>query len=256
MIAHLDHWPEKLAWTDALARWERCLAGFGLATDALEPLWSQLHKLPLAEPLPSTAFFQYLSGVLGATPARRAPEGAHRFARVVVTTLEGAIGQVWGGAVFLDSLEGDWPLYPAENPFLDDAERARLNARRSESNLDDDGQARGHLLTSSELAQLEHFRFLEVLENCTGPLAFAGAVRDPAEPNKELYPNEWALRCFVESRQGAAEEAGQRLLDRWRQAVQAVKRRAGQTSESGAKPSAFRVHRPAAARIGLSTITS
>ena len=223
LISHLDHWPEKLPWLEALNRWERCLQGFGLETDALEPLWSQLHKLPLTEPLPSTAFFQYLSGVLGATPARRSPEGAHRFARVVVTTLEGAIGQVWGGAVFLDSLEGNWPLYPAENPFLDDAERVRLNARRTESSLDGDGQARGHLLTSSELAQLEQFRFLEVLENCTGPLAFAGAVRDPAEPNKELYPNEWALRCLVESRQAASEAAGQRLLDRWRQAVQAVK---------------------------------
>ncbi len=237
LITHLEPWPEKLPWLDALERWERCLAGFGLETDTLEPLWSQLHKLPITEPLPSATFFQYLGGILGAVPARRSPEGSHRFARVVVTTLEGAIGQVWGGVVFLDSTEGDWPLYPAENPFLDDAERGRLNTRRSESNLDGDGQARGHLLTSSELAQLEQFRFLEILENCSGPLAFAGAARDPAEPNKELYPNEWALRCLVESRSGTtAEDGDQRLLDRWRQAVQAVHARSRQAQESRAQP--------------------
>ncbi len=222
LISHLDHWPEKLPWHDALKKWEHCLEGFGLDTDLLEPLWSQLHHLPLTEPIPAITYFQYLSSVLGTNTARRAPEGSHRFARIVVTTLEGAVGQVWGGALFLDSLEGDWPLYPAENPFLDDAERGRLNAQRNENSVDGDGQARGHLLTSSELAQLEHFRFLEVLENCTGPLAFAGAVRDPAEPNKELYPNEWALRCLVESRPAASEAEGRRLLDRWRQAVQSA----------------------------------
>ena len=162
LIDHLGVWPERLPWTDALRRWERCLEGFGLTTEILEPLWSQLHRLPLAAPLPAHTFFQYLSGVLNTSAARRAPEGAHRFARVVVTTLEGAIGQVWGGALFLDSLEGDWPLYPSENPFLDDAARVRLNTLRADHSLDGDGQARGHLLTSSELAQLEHFRFLEV----------------------------------------------------------------------------------------------
>ena len=48
----------------------------------------------------------------------------------MVTTLEGAIGQTWGGVLFLDSNEGAWPIYPPENPFLDDAARGRLNEQR------------------------------------------------------------------------------------------------------------------------------
>ena len=82
---------------------------------------------------------------------------------------------------------------------------------------------RHHLLTSSDLAQLEHFRFLEVLENSTGPLAFGGVSRDPADLTKALYPNEWALRCLVEGGHLPAE--GEKLLDRWRRATRRVERK-------------------------------
>ena len=199
LIVHLGEWPEALPWTDALQRWESCLNGFGLTTEVLEPLWSRLAELPIAEPVPSAAFFQYLGGILACgVPAQRAAGATHRFARVVVTTLEGAVGQTWGGVLFLDSNEGAWPIYPPENPFLDDAARRRLNEQRAGADPDAPNRHRHHLLSSSDFAQLEHFRFLEVLENCTGPLAFAGVSRDPAELTKEHLPNEWALRCLVE----------------------------------------------------------
>ncbi len=218
LIDHLGGWPEKLPWREILRRWEQCLEGFSLTTEVLEPLWSQLAELPIDEEVPPAAFYQFLSGILAGVPPRRAAEGMNRFARVVVTSLEGAMGQTWGGALFLDSNEGAWPIYPGENPFLDDAARARLNARRA-ALAEEAGRApaRGYLLTAADHAQLEHFRFLEILENCTGPLAFAGVARDPGEPSKELYANEWALRCLVESGQAPGE--GEKLLDRWREAV-------------------------------------
>ena len=219
LIDHLGTWPERGPWNEALARWEGGLNGFGLTTEILEPLWSQLAGLPVGDDAPAEAFFQFLSGVLAGVPPRRAAEGRNRFARVVVTSLDGAMGQTWGGALFLDSNEGAWPIYPGENPFLDDADRARLNARRT-AMTEEGGTTpppRGYLLSAADHAQLEHFRFLEILENCTGPLAFAGVARDLAEPSKELHANEWALRCVIES--GYTPAGNENLLDRWRQAV-------------------------------------
>ncbi len=107
-------------------------------------------------------------------------------------------------------------------PFLDDAARQALNERRSAAEPGPAEHRRHHLLTSADQAQLEHFRFLEVLENSTGPLAFAGVSRDPAEFTKELYPNEWALRCLVEG--GYIPPEGETLLDRWRHATHRVER--------------------------------
>ena len=222
LIGHLGEWPEHVAWLDALSRWSRCLAGLGLSTELLEPLWSQLHKLPLTDPVPATAFFQFLGDVLECAPARRSPDGLHRYAKVVLTTLDGAMGQTWGAAVFLDSNEGAWPLYPAENAFFDDKLRADLNQRRLHD-LDTPGSPRrGYLLTSADRAQLEHFRFMEILGNCVGPVAFVGLARDPVEPGKELYANEWALRCLLET--GKPLNEGEKLLDRWHTAIRRAKR--------------------------------
>ncbi len=234
LVDHLGHWPELIDWSDALGRWQRCLEGLGLSTELLEPLWSQLQRLAIHAPVPSAVFFQFLGGVLECAPARRSPDGMHRYARVVLTTLSGAIGQTWGAALFLDSNEGAWPLYPDENAFLDDSLRTRLNQRRAEYSDSPDAPWRGYLLTSSDLAQLEHFRFMEILDNCTGPVAFAGLARDPAEPGKELYANEWALRCLLETGQPLAE--GEKLLDRWHEAIRRTKRSAA------ALPRAERVH--------------
>lgn len=217
LLAHLEPWPEEIPLADARRRWENELAGLGLTLEALEPHWSQ-ESPPIEGALPSAAFFGWLGALLGRPTARRAPEGANRFARVSVTTLQNAASQVWGGAVFLDSHEGAWPLYPGENPFLDDRSRRRLNDLRGPRGC-------GHLLTSADAAQLEQTQLCELLENCDGPLAFAGPAHDPAEPNKELYPNEWALRCLVESARGTPQEG--QLLSRWRQAVRSSAPRVG-----------------------------
>ena len=196
----------------------------------LEPLWSQLATLPVPEIIPSAAFLHYIGSILGGVPVRRDPEASHRFARVVITTLEGAAGQSWGGVVLLDSNEGAWPLYPSENPFLSDGSRSFLNARRAEVAFEGSGAFRGHLLTAADRAQLENFHFLELLQNCRGPVAFAATSRDPVEPNKEYYPNEWVLRCMVEAGRAAGDD--RRLLDRWRRTI----RRTQRTSPRLGKP--------------------
>lgn len=219
LLAHLEPWPEDIRFAEALRRWEGELGGLGLTSEPLEPHWSQ--PLPGdAEPLPAAAFFTWLGALLDRPVSRRAPEGTNRFARVSVTTLQDASGQIWGGAVFLDSHEGAWPLYPGENPFLDDRARRALNNRRTVDQVAGSPPECGHLLTSADRAQLEQTQLCELLENCDGPLVFAGPAHDPAEPNKELYPNEWALRCMVESARGTPREG--QLLNRWRHAVRAV----------------------------------
>ena len=119
--------------------------------------------------------------------------------------------------MFLDSHEGAWPLYAAENPLLDDRTRRQLNSLRVQNQLPGQPAECGHLLTSADRAHLEQTQLCELLENCDGPLAFAAPAHDPSEPNKELYPNEWALRCMVESSRGGPSEG--HLLDRWRQAI-------------------------------------
>ena len=236
LIRHLAAWPETLSWTESLRRRCEGLAALGLSIDSLEPLWSQLQGLDVPDPVPSATFFQHFTVLLAGTAARRPAAAAHRFARVVVTTLEGASCQSWGGVVWLDSNEGLWPLYPPENPFFDDANRARFNARRAELKLKKGQECPHHLLTSADRAQLEHFRFLETLENCSGPVAFASSTRDITDQGRELYPNEWLLRCLVESGPGAVPE--ETLLDRWRRSTRQI------------APARLRLTRPEAKHLG------
>ena len=231
LIDHLGVWPEFLSWHEALGRWQQILDGLGLTTEALEPPWSRLAALSVPDPVPSAAFFHYVGEILGGVPVRRDPAASHRFARVVVTTLAGAAGQTWGGVVLLESNEGAWPLYPPENPFLGDASRTFLNTRRTEADVPSSEAVRGHLLTSSDRAQLEHFHFLEILRNCRGPLAFAASSSDPADPNKELHPNEWVLRCLVEACRTTARD-GERLLDRWRRTIRQTRRTGARLAKS------------------------
>ena len=220
LLSHLLPWPEEMTFPEARERWQKELAGLGLTTEPLEPQWSAAARLEMDGLIPTTAFFQWLEALLGRPSVRRAPEGVNRFARVSVTSLQNAAVQTWGGVVFLDSHEGAWPLYPGENPFLSDNVRRTLNALRVKNHGASGAPECGHLLTSAERAQLEQTQLCELLENCDGPLAFAGPAHDPAEPNTELYPNEWALRCLVESVRGTTQEGG--LLDRWRLAARAA----------------------------------
>ena len=72
--------------------------------------------------------------------------------------------------------------------FSSDASRTFLNARRAgmAPQETDPGAFRGHLLTASDRAQLEHFHFLEVLQNCRGPLAFAAPAATRLIPTRSF----------------------------------------------------------------------
>lgn len=212
LVAFLERWPEALSWASARARWEETLAAFKLSAAELAPLWSELESLlPADEIVPARAFFDYLRTVISSASSLPRPATERRaFARVFVTTLTGAVGQTWQGALFMDSNEGTWPHPRDENPCLDDRRRAALNARR-----ETDDPNLGHLLTGADRARIEAANFLEVLENCTGPVAFASIRRAPDDVTRDAHPNEWSLRCWVEAA-SAAERRADRWLERWR----------------------------------------
>ncbi len=221
LIKFLDRWPESLPWAEARARWEDCLRAFKLEAAELLPTWSRLAALlPDAEPVPVRAFFEYVRNLLGGIGALPRPAAEHRpFARVFVTTLSGAVGQTWQAALFMDSNEGVWPQPHTENPCLDDRLRSTLNARRDGANA----PRPGHLLTSADRSSQEQANFYEILESCTGPVAFASVRRAPDDATHDAHPNEWSLRCWVESA-SAAERRADHWLERWRRAAVRIER--------------------------------
>ncbi|MEA3187328.1 MAG: hypothetical protein QOD99_1158 [Chthoniobacter sp.] len=204
LIENLGRCDESRKWDEWRAWWEAMLATLGLATSGLEPLWSTCGVLFGPSEISAPAFLEFLQEILAGRQSRRPPEAAEPHARVVVTTIANARHQTWERLVFLDSNEGVWPIQPQENPFLDDRARAALNARAGK---------RGHLLTTGDQSALEQARFLDLLEHCTGDIVFASVAREAA---REAYPNEWVLRCLIESGDGGAKAA----LARWRDAVE------------------------------------
>ena len=173
-MAFLDRWPEALPWAEARQRWEACLRAFKLDAADLLPIWRRTADLvPGEEVVPARAFFEYLHSLIaGMSALPRTVAERRPFARIFVTSLSGAVGQTWDGALFLDCNEGVWPHARAENPCLDDRQRSFLNGRRKVGD-----PALGHLLTASDRARLELGHFYEVLENCTGAFAFASVRR-------------------------------------------------------------------------------
>jgi PD-(D/E)XK nuclease superfamily protein len=230
LIEHLGRWPERLGWNEARRRWEECVGKFGLATDVIEPLWSRAGELLGAREISARDFFEYLIELLSGTGSRRAPKADEPYARVVVTTFAQAADQSWDALVFLDANEGIWPLRATENPFLDDDARASLNATR--------GGKFGRLLTSRDADTLEEARMLDLLENCRGQVAFAFAQRDAVEHGRESYPNEWALRCIVESSSGFAPREALKNAQR----AVAVHRRAPAPLDAGERDHFAAVH--------------
>lgn len=202
VVASLGKWEGAMTWAGARAKWAHMMAQLGVSVDVAEPLWSRAEKLFQEEQISARAFLEYLAALLSGREIRRAPDAAFTPASVVVTTLAGAQNQTWDRVVFLDSVEGAWPQTHGENPLLDDAARAALNARR---------RARGLLLTSGDRWALEQARLLDLIEHCTGAIVFAGFARDPENAAREMQPNEFVLRCLSAS--GSAKSP----LAQWRE---------------------------------------
>ena len=208
LVEALGSWEEETPWKEAREKWERCLRNFGLGVESLEPAWSLAAGLAGETPIPGTAFLEYLQAILSAGKCDRSPAADSPYAAVVVTTLSQARPRAWDGLIFLDSNEGEWPVKPDENPFLDDASCRALNSRKS--------ARQGYLLDSTEQSAIDQSRFLDLLENCRGEIAFAAVARSEADLSREAYPNEWVIRALAES---AAGDGGVQILDSWRNAV-------------------------------------
>lgn len=205
LIDVLGKWEEARSWIKWRAGWEAALAPLGLTTDLLEPLWSRVGDALGERKISARLFLEYMDAMLAGRRSRRAPEAASAHARVVVTTFAGARQQSWDRLVFLEANEGVWPMKPEENPFLDDAARTALNGRGG----------RGHLLTTSELSAIEQARFLDLLEHCAGEIVLAATARESGDAGRDAYPNEWVIRCLIESHRGDAKAA----LAQWKNAI-------------------------------------
>ncbi len=210
LVEALGSWEGKMTWAGAREKWERCLRGFGLGVESLEPNWSLVAELAGASaPMEGAAFLEYLQAILSAGKTERAKDADANYAAVTVTTFSQAWGRAWDGLIFFDSNEGQWPVKPEENPFLDDALCRTLNARKS--------ARQGYLLDSNEQSAVEQSHFLDLLENCRGEVAFAAVSRSDADASRDAYPNEWVIRALVESAPGEGTRLA--ILDSWRKAV-------------------------------------
>ncbi len=193
LIESLGRWDGELPWAELREKFGTLLAALHLPTDTLRIDW--MDRLLDQGRMPETAFMEWLAAHLA--QARRetaAVDFTTNAAVVVVTTFSGAAGQSWHRLIFLDSNEHAWPLPIPENPFLPDAARVRLNGHRKES---------APLLTTRDLRVLEQARFLDLLEHCRQPVAFAGVLIGDAGTGEEAHPNEWVLRAMLESGEDA-----------------------------------------------------
>ncbi len=195
LVEALGSWEGEMTWNQAREKWEDCLRALDVDAGSLEPQWSLAGGLAGGAPMPGGVFLEYLETILTAPKFERIADSP--YSAVVVTTFPQARGQAWDGLVFLDSNEGEWPVRPEENPYLDDARCRELNSRKSSRH--------GYLLDSGELAAVEQSHFLDLLENCGGEIAFASV-------SAGAYPNEWVIRALVESGEPA-------VLDFWQNAL-------------------------------------
>jgi hypothetical protein len=189
VVEALGRWDgEALPWPALREKWEVSLAALHLSPEALPAAPAQEIFDP--ERISGQAFMEWVADEVAAERRLVAQPDYGRLAPVVVTTFANAAQQTWGRLIFLDSNERVWPAPIAENRFLPDAARIRLNANRNES---------GRLLTTQDLRLLDQARFLDLIEHCSGSVAFAGVLLDDSGEARYAQPNEWVIRTLLET---------------------------------------------------------
>jgi hypothetical protein len=171
---------------------------------------------------------EWLAAHLAGERLVAAPPDYAALAPVVVTTFAGAAQQTWERVIFLDSNEHVWPAPVAENPYLADAARLRLNQNRHDS---------GYLLTTRDLRSLDQARFLDLVEHCRGPIAFAGVLLEQTDAGDRVQPNEWVLRTLMETT-----PAGEFSLDLWSDAARSFEAEAPPALDEAERAHMERVH--------------
>ncbi len=194
LIETLGRWDEDCAWPALLEKYRALLAAL-LPGNANLPIGIASPTAPPSilfpdERIPARAFIEWLADQLAAERMTVAPPDYAGLPPVVVTTFAEAAQQTWERLIFLDSNEHVWPAPIAENRFLPDAARIRLNRNRKESAL---------LLTTRDQRALDQSRFLDLLEHCRGSIAFAGVLLAHTDTGDYAQPNEWVLRSLLET---------------------------------------------------------
>jgi PD-(D/E)XK nuclease superfamily len=182
----------KLHWQSALSALD---LGELLATQmdaVLVPAWSALQREFASDAaIELELLLDFLNDAVAAIPAARYGPGRRtRHARVVLTTLPDAASRTWHACLLADANEGIWPLATTEDPLLPDDRRIALNEERG---------SRLPLLTQLDRTRFEESALLSLLDHCECPFWFASSRRKADAPNQEAHPNEWILRCLVES---------------------------------------------------------
>ena len=208
LVQSLGELGEDGSWAELAQAWVSILGRLGVDADDGFSLPDAAETLLEGKSIPSGAFLEHLAARLSSQQVRRGPENSNPYARVVVTTLPAAQQQTWGSLVFLDSVEGEWPVQREENPFLGDRDRETLREMRPEPE--------SRLPTTIEEARRDELRFLDAVGNCSGPICLAGWRHDPAKPASLSNPNEWALRCLLDRH-----ESG-RVADQWQRLTRRV----------------------------------
>ncbi len=187
LIEGLGRWEEAVNAAALRGKWDALVSALRLPPEAATSAWpGDFFK---GGKIPGRIFMEWLADHIAAERRSARPPERQSGAPVVVATFAGAARQTWDRLIFLDSNEHVWPLGIAENPFLPDAARARLNRTREA----------GHLLTARELNLLEQSRFLDIVEHCRNPVCFAGVLLEQTEAGESAQPNEWVLRALIES---------------------------------------------------------
>ncbi len=185
LVEGLGRWDEILPLPALEDQWHMLLSALHLPAETLDAEWAEMNALFQQERIPARAIMECL-----AAPHRDTAPTPETGAPVVITTFANASQQSWHRLIFLDSNEHGWPPPIPENPFLPDATRLRLNANRKDS---------APLLTTRDRRTLEQARFLDLVEHCRHPVAFAGVLIHDAGTGEEAQPNEWVLRAMLES---------------------------------------------------------
>jgi hypothetical protein len=154
-------------------KWDALLAALRLPADTLDAWPDGLCHEGRAS---GRAFMEWLAGHLSARRRIGSPPDYATLAPVVVTTFADAAQQTWERLIFLDSNEHVWPA-----PI---------------------GEPAAAPLTRHDLRLLDEARFLDLLEHCRGPIAFAGVLTEESVAGGHAQPNDWVLRALLETTPG------------------------------------------------------
>ena len=198
-------WPEHLAPSDALGRFEAARDRLGLAEPAG---WSVLREFAAraAEPMPAGALLAALRAFLPETgPAVSAP-GKSVFARVTLTTVRRAASVAWSDVILTEANRGIWPEKRESSCWLGDDARTELDR--------DVGRFSLGLPTGDDRAVLERRLYCAVARNTRGRLHFSAALFSDEEPEVALGPNPWLERVLWKKGLLSAADAGSEAFER------------------------------------------